>query len=71
MSIYSEAVKLMNPKDIDNHRSDLYLRVTAESKQLVDKYEFKKHVSVFKSNIDGNKWYDIPFAYEPFWDKGE
>lgn len=67
MTIYQKAIATMDAKDIDHHESDLYLRKTKASEQLVSEHEFKKNVKTFKSNIDGTIWYEIPFAYEPFW----
>jgi len=26
-------------------------------------------VTRFTNNIDGKPWYDVPFAYMPFWDR--
>lgn len=69
MTIYELAVQKMDAKDIDHHSfgSDLYLRVNDISKKLVEEYEFKQNVKTFKDNIDHVLWYDIPFAYDPFW----
>ena len=55
----------------DNHSSDLYIPVTEETKALVAQYEHKTSVTVFTSQIDGKSWFDIPFAYEPFWKDAE
>ena len=30
-------------------------------------YEYKNQVSVFVSPLDGCAWYDIPFAFLPYW----
>jgi hypothetical protein len=65
MSIYDKAVSNLPARDIDHHRSDLYLRVTPASTVLVNEYEFKNQVTTFKDNIEHVLWYDIPFAY-PF-----
>ena len=54
---------------LNSHESDLYAKVTPESKAIVDKYEYKNNVRQFNSQIDGQQWYDIPFAYDPFWEK--
>lgn len=53
---------------IDNHESDLYIPVTETTQALVEQYEFRSNVKTFKSQIDGQLWYDIPFAYLPFWE---
>lgn len=34
-------------------------------------YEFRGIVETFISQIDKTLWYDIPFAYDPFWEKVE
>ena len=34
---------------------------------MVKKYGYE--FSSFTSNIDGKRWIDVPFAYEPFWKK--
>ena len=61
--LYNEAIKVMKVEEIDTHESDLYLKVTPASKDLISKYEFKQNVTTFKSAIDNTTWYDIPFAY--------
>lgn len=61
MTFY-EAVKHI---DHDNHESDLYLLVTPESAELCKEYD--KQGSVFISNVDKRAYFDIPFAYEPWW----
>lgn len=68
-SIHQKAVEQMQPNEIDNHQSDLYLKVTDVSKKLVDEYKFKNNVKTFRSGIVHCQWYDIPFAYDPFWAK--
>lgn len=68
-SIYEQAKELMQPSDIDHHESDLYLKVTPESETLVRDYEFRRNVKRFISNIDRSVWFDIPFAFDPFWNK--
>lgn len=65
MNIYYEARKL--DIEIDSHTSDMYIPVTDETRNLVSLYEFKQNVTTFKNEIDGTLWFDIPFAYEPYW----
>lgn len=65
--IYAEAVKTMPPEQIDNYASDLYLKVTEQSINLVEQYEYNNNVTMFKSQIDNKAWFDIPFAFTPFW----
>ena len=53
----------------NSHRSDLYIPVNKETKRLIAEYEFKENVTKFKDAIDNEWWFDIPFAYDPFWKK--
>lgn len=68
-SIYNMAVKNMELSEISNHESDLYLKVTQVSEKLIAEYEFKKSVRMFFNQVDKCYWFDIPFAFEPFWNK--
>lgn len=63
MSVYSQLVAA--GARIESHRSDLYTPVTAESTRIVRAYRFRCNVSTFPS--EGINWYEIPFAYDPFW----
>ena len=68
MSIYEQLKKAGFV--LDNHESDLYVKVTPESQKIVNDYEFKSNVTKFHSQIEGEGMYfDIPFAFDPFWDK--
>ena len=53
---------------LDNHESDLYALKTPESEAIIKAWDFPHNVTTFKSQIDGNIWYDIPFAFKPWWD---
>lgn len=55
--------------ELDHHESDLYAKKTPESDRIVQSYRYKSNVTVFRSTFDGSPWYDIPFAYTPWWDK--
>lgn len=65
--LYDEATKVLKPEDIDHHESDLYLRKTPEAEALIKRLNNDAMVATFKSNIDGDTWYDLPFCYKPFW----
>jgi hypothetical protein len=54
--------------EIDNHESDLYVPVTDVTRAIVARFEFKQSVTTFQNQITGTLWYDIPFAYTPFWE---
>ena len=56
---------------LDSHYSDLYAEATPDAVRIIGEYRREGKigpVSTFKSNIDGKRWYDIPFAYAPYWD---
>lgn len=65
MDIYKELKDAGVP--LDHHESDLYAKVTQISFEIVQRYPFKRSVTQFTSQIDGERWFDIPFAYEEYW----
>ena len=67
ITIYQLAVSEMQPNEVSSHESDLYLKCTPVSENLVSNYEFKQNVQKFRSNIDGSMWFDIPFANDLYW----
>lgn len=55
--------------EIDSHESDLYVRLTEESVELVRLYALTpSHVTRFINQVDGNVWLDVPFSFTPFWE---
>ena len=54
--------------ETDSHHGDLYVPVTPETTAIVQAWEFAGNVTRFQSQIDGSPWYDIAFAYDPWWD---
>lgn len=69
-NIYEEAVRLMNPCDIDHDSlgSDLYLRINSISRRLIELYDYRENVTKFLDQKNGDWWFDIPFAYTPYWE---
>ena len=66
MTIKEQLLELgMKESEISNHESDLYILKNEISDQFVQQYEFKQNVTVFRSEIDGLLWYEIPFGYMP------
>ncbi len=51
----------------DHHESDLYLKATGASRQLIACYQHYRNVRTFRHQVTGELWYDVPFAYAPFW----
>ena len=56
-------------EDMDHHESDFYVKKTSISTKVIENYKFKNQVKTFRSQIDKKTWYDIPFAYDPFWEE--
>ena len=67
MNLYTELVNANC--QIDSHESDLYALVTPVSTPIVEKYSGGDRVRTFRSQIDGRIWFDLPFAFIPFWEK--
>lgn len=73
-SLYHVLLDAQTPEtDIDSHFSDLYVRVTPKNTELLRQYYdaqgIKKLPETFRSNLGDGKWYDIPFAYDPYWEE--
>ena len=52
---------------IDHHASDLYVPVNPKTTAIL--LECKATASTFTCGITGELWYDIPFAYTPWWEE--
>ena len=65
--IYTAAVVILPPEDIDHHASDLYLKRTPAAIALVNRLENGSLLSVFR-DPDGVAWYDLPFCFAPYWE---
>ena len=68
-AIYSNPYKALLAADVpmDSHESDLYVLATAQALSIVKASAWT--FTYFRSAIDGRQWLDIPFAYEPFWER--
>ena len=58
-----------NGVELDNHESDLYFHVTGVSTMILAWHTEVKTHSMFKHAVNGNMYYEVPFAFQPFWDK--
>lgn len=61
--LYNALKEQMPPEYIDHYYSDLYVKVTPISTDLIAQYENKFMVSKFIDNIEHKLWYEIPFGY--------
>jgi hypothetical protein len=57
--------------EIDNHYSDLHVKADPKVVAVLSEYKMAKKTKVFRSRIDGSLWYEIPFAFLPWWEKQE
>lgn len=63
-NIKEKALEILPKEDVDVKDSDLYIKVSDKSKELINKLQFKNNglLTIFRSPIDNEMWYDIPFA---------
>lgn len=54
--------------EMDSHESDLYVRWTPDVGAILKTYEFRTNCQGFTGR-DGKPWVDIPFAYDPWWER--
>ena len=57
--------------EVDNHNSDLYIKVSGKARALINNYEYKNSVTTFNSSDGSGLWFEVPFAFEPFWENAE
>jgi len=67
MTIYLSALKRNIPHD--HHESDLYLKDCQDTQELIALYGREKDAKSFRSALDNTTWVEIPFAFDPFWNK--
>ena len=65
--IHNIATLFLPLQDIDapEFGTDLYIKHSETSKKLIDALENTALLSSFISQIDGQKWYDLPFCKNP------
>lgn len=66
MSIYTD-LKAAGV-ETDNHESDLYARDCETTRALIKKHNITC-AKWFQSQKDGNLWFEIPFHFDPWWEK--
>jgi hypothetical protein len=55
---------------IASHESDLYFPVTPESRTILNRYPVQlANATTFVNQVEGGRWFDVPFAYLPYWEK--
>ena len=71
-TLLHKARQLMKPEEIDTQESsgsDLFLKVTPISTELIQQYDWKMNVKKFRDAINHEPWYEIPFANCDWWEK--
>lgn len=71
-TLLHKAREQMKPEEIATYESsgsDLFLKVTPVSMELIEQYDFKENVKKFIDNIDHEPWYEIPFGNTDWWEK--
>lgn len=62
-NIYEIVEANMPPEEIAHWCSDLYIKKTPYSESVISNYQYKNLVHVFRDQITGAPWYEIPFCY--------
>lgn len=56
--------------ELDSHESDLYVKWSTTALELIKAHG--SHVAkMFRSDVDGEWWLELPFEFSPFWRKRE
>jgi len=55
--------------ELDKHESDLYALDTPDARRIIAQHGHE--LQPFQSNADRRQWLELPFQYDPFWDKVE
>jgi hypothetical protein len=68
MTLYEELIA--ENIEVSNHYSDLYFPVNDKTSEIIKKRS-GLNVRTFINNITNTLWYDVSFAYDPFWTNKE
>lgn len=67
-TLYAELVAAGIP--VAHHESDLYFPITEQTRAILEKYPLEKgNATTFTNQVEGGRWYDVPFAFIPWWEK--
>ncbi len=70
MTLYSDL--LAAGCKLDSHESDLYVEATSTARMILanhGKTVDGHNVQSFISQVDGLRWLDIPFAFDPWYER--
>lgn len=80
MTLYQKLLAASVPEaQLDHYYSDLYVLATPKNWKIIEQHCKEEGLSLdlfvksFKSNDETppRSWYDIPFAYDPYWEEKE
>lgn len=67
MSLYTDLVAA--GIEVSNWQSDLYFPVTEEAREILSRHPLQKaNATTFTCQITRQRHYDVPFAYDPYWE---
>jgi hypothetical protein len=71
MEFYDALTKVAKPHEdqIASWTCDLHCKVTPQTTALVEDCAFAHLITKFRSVIDGEMWYEVPWAYKPWWEE--
>lgn len=64
-TIHAAAVAALPASDIDHYASDLYIKVTPASQQLLNRFQYRHMVKTFVDNIDHYNGMTCHFVMTP------
>lgn len=68
MTLYQDLVE--NGIEIGHRESDLYFPLSEQTIEILKRHPLQNRIAErFINQIDGTLWFDIPFAYIPFWER--
>jgi hypothetical protein len=68
MSLYTTLIEA--GVECGNWQSDLYFPANETTQKILADFPKEKAIAkTFKSEIDGQRNYEVPFAFDPYWEK--
>jgi hypothetical protein len=66
MSLYTDLIEA--GAQIESHESDLFFKADEKFIPILNASKFADSWDVFFNDIDGQRWIEVPFAYDPWWE---
>ena len=65
--LFNAIRKATTEDELDHHESDLYCKITPQTREIAKQWKFADQVETFRDQITGEMWFCFPFAYVPYW----